>query len=153
MPKLDLSAISVKTGSSYPRSLAHKIDGRSVQPLSPAGGLTQFGANLVTLAPGALSSFRHWHEMQDEFLVVTDGRLTLIDDHGETELEPGDCAAFPAGDPNGHQLTNRTDAPGSFIVIGTHTPNEVGHYSDMDMKAVIKDGVFSFTTRDGRKIE
>ena len=153
MPKLDLDTIPAKTGSSYPRSLAHKIDGRSVKPLSPVGGLTQFGANLVTLAPGALSSFRHWHEQQDEFLVVTEGILTLIDDHGETELKQGDCAAFPAGDPNGHHITNKTDRPGSFVVIGTHTPTEIGHYSDMDMKAVIKNGQFSFTTGDGRPVE
>ena len=34
--------------------------------------LTQFGANLVILQPGALSSLRHWHLNEDEF-VMRDG--------------------------------------------------------------------------------
>ena len=38
--------------------------------LSDAGGLTQFGAHLVTLQPGARSSDRHWHEAEDEFLYL-----------------------------------------------------------------------------------
>ena len=29
-------------------------------------GLTQFGASVVTLTPGAWSSQRHWHERDDE---------------------------------------------------------------------------------------
>jgi len=153
MPKIDLASVPVETGSAYPKSVASQIDGRSKQSLSAAAGLTQFGANLVTLAPGALSSLRHWHEQQDEFLVVTQGALTLVDDTGDTALSPGDCVAFPAGDPNGHHLINRSDAPGSFVVIGTHTQNEIGHYSDLDMKAKITNGEFSFTTRDGRPFE
>ncbi len=35
---------------------------------SDAGGLTQYGAYVETLEPGAKSSERHWHENEDEFL-------------------------------------------------------------------------------------
>ncbi len=153
MPKIDMNAIADITGSPYPKSHAFKMEGRSQKRLGQPAGLTQFGANLVTLAPGALSSLRHWHMHQDEFLVVTEGQLTLIDDHGETELLPGDCAAFPAGDPNGHHIVNRSGAPGRFVVVGTHTKSERGFYSDVDMKVEIEDGVFTFTTRDGAPIE
>ena len=117
-----------------------------------AGGITQFGANLVTLAPGALSSLRHWHEQQDEFLVVVSGTCTLIDDHGETTLGMGECAAFPAGDGNGHHLINRTDLDAQFLVVGTHTPTETGHYSDVDMKVSVDQTGFQFTRRDGTPI-
>lgn len=153
MPKIDISSLPVKTGSSYPGARSALMDGRSQVGLSKPGGLTQFGANLVTLAPGALSSLRHWHEKQDEFLVVTQGVCTLIDDHGETELHPGDCAAFPAGDPNGHHLVNKSDADAAFVVIGTHTPTEVGHYSDEDMMVTVADGAFNFTKKDGSPLE
>ena len=38
--------------------------------LAPATGLTDFGASLVRLEPGAWSSQRHWHEGEDEFVVM-----------------------------------------------------------------------------------
>ncbi len=152
MPKIDMSDIPVRTGSGYPGKLAEKVAGRSQKALGRHAGLTQFGANLVTLAPGALSSLRHWHEEQDEFLVVLSGTLTLVEDDGPTELAPGDCAAFPAGAANGHHLVNNSDAPGSFVVVGTHTPTEIAHYSDVDMMVTVEDGVFSFTRRDGSPV-
>ena len=73
MPKLDLTSVPVKTGSIYPQPYAGLMAGRSSQRLGEAGGLTQFGVNLVTLQPGALSSLRHWHLHEDEFVMVTDG--------------------------------------------------------------------------------
>ncbi len=149
MPKIDLAAIPVRTGSGYPGGHAAKMNGRSQQSLTGPGGLTQFGANIVTLAPGALSSLRHWHEQQDEFLVVIKGTCTLVDDTGKTPLAVGECAAFPAGDPNGHHITNETDTDAQFVVVGTRTPTEVAHYSDVDMRVSVADGEFNFTRRDG----
>lgn len=149
MPKIDINALPVKTGSTYPAEYAARIGDRRQVRLGEASGLTQFGANLVTLGPGAMSSLRHWHEQQDEFLVVTQGVCTLIDDHGETRLYPGDCAAFPAGDANGHNIVNQTDQDAGFVVIGTHTATEAAHYSDIDMKVTARDGAVTFTRRDG----
>ncbi len=153
MPKIDIAALPVKTGSSYPDTYAAQIGDRRQVALGDPAGLTQFGVNLVTLAPGAMSSLRHWHEEQDEFLVVTSGVCTLIDDNGETALHPGDCAAFPAGDANGHHLVNRSGEDAAFVVVGTRTPTETGHYSDVDMRVTINDGQFDFTRRDGSPIE
>ncbi len=153
MPKIDISALPVETGSGYPGHRAALMDGRSQVRLGAAAGLTQFGANLVQLAPGALSSLRHWHAEQDEFLVVTAGVCTLIDDHGETPLHPGDCAAFPAGDANGHHIKNMSDAPAAFVVIGTHTKTETGYYSDEDMMVRLADGAMSFTRKDGSPLD
>jgi len=102
MPIIDKDSCPVKTGSIYPAPYAAMMEGRSSLRLGQAGGLTQFGANLVTLAPGAMSSLRHWHEREDEFVMVTEGECTLVDDTGAHVMRSGDCAAFPAGDPNGH---------------------------------------------------
>lgn len=149
MPKIDLSAIPIKTGSGYPGTLTTKMDGRSQLAVGTAGGITQFGANIVTLAPGALSSLRHWHEQQDELLVVLSGELTLVDDHGDTVLGTGDCATFPAGDENGHHVVNKSNSDGRFLVVGTHTPTETAWYSDEDMKVTIDKDGFKFTRKDG----
>ncbi len=153
MPKIDIASLPVKTGSGYPGHRATLMGDRSQVALGDPSGLTQFGVNLVTLGPGALSSLRHWHEKQDEFLVVTQGVCTLIDDNGETELLPGDCAAFPAGDANGHHLANMSDTDAAFVVVGTRTPTEVGYYSDEDMMVTVENNVFTFTRKDGSSID
>lgn len=152
MPKIDIQNVPTKTGSSYPAPYNAAMAGRSQQRLGDAAGLTQFGANLVRLAPGAMSSLRHWHERQDEFLVVTEGALTLVDDHGETVLVPGDCCAFPAGDPNGHHIVNRSEADGAFVVVGTRTKTETGWYPDHDLKVDVADGTMRFLRRDGGEV-
>ncbi len=153
MPKIDIASVPTRTGSSYPGKLAEQMAGRSQQGLGDAGGLTQFGANLVRLAPKAASSLRHWHEKQDEFLIVTEGTLTLIDDNGETPLQVGDCCAFPAGDANGHHIVNFSDQDGAFLVVGTRTPTETGWYSDIDMMVTAENGEMSFTRKDGSAME
>ncbi len=153
MPVIDKSKLTTKTGSSYPARYAAMIDGRAQTALGDQAGLTQFGVNLVQLAPGAMSSLRHWHENQDEFVMVTRGICTLVDDTAKTELYPGDCAAFPAGDANGHNLVNETDEVAEFLVVGTRTPTENAHYSDIDMKVQVDGHGFNFTRRDGSAIE
>jgi uncharacterized cupin superfamily protein len=149
MPKIDLAALPVRTGSIYPEPYATMMAGRSSLRLGQAGGLTQFGVNLVTLDPGARSSLRHWHRHEDEFVMVTEGTLVMQTDAGEEEMHPGDCAAFPANDGDGHCFVNRTDAPARFLVIGTKAPREVATYSDVDMMVTVEDGAATFTHKDG----
>ncbi|MCO6383620.1 cupin domain-containing protein [Oceanicola sp. 502str15] len=146
---LDLAAAPVKTGSIYPEPYAAMMAGRASLRLGQMGGLTQFGANLVTLQPGAVGSLRHWHEREDEFLIVTEGALVLVDDAGENPMAPGDIAAFPAGEANGHHMTNPSEAPASFLVIGTKAPSEVAHYADHDFRIEIEGSNARFTYRDG----
>ncbi|NJM81854.1 MAG: cupin domain-containing protein [Tabrizicola sp.] len=149
MPVIDTSIVPLKTGSIYPSPYAEMMAGRSSLRLGEAGGLTQFGVNLVTLEPGALSSLRHWQLHEDEFVMVTEGECTLVQDAGETVMRPGDCAAFPAGDPNGHHFVNRTGVPARFLVIGSKAPREVATYSDVDLMVEMQDGRARFTYKDG----
>lgn len=149
MGVIDQTKCPVKTGSIYPEPYASEMKGRSSLRLGDAGGLTQFGANLVILEPGAKSSFRHWHRAEDEFVMVTEGECTLIQDEGATVMRPGDCAAFPAGDTNGHHFINRTDRVAKFLVVGTRAKEEVATYSDVDLRVEIGGGKARFTYRDG----
>jgi uncharacterized cupin superfamily protein len=149
MPKIDLATVPVKTGSIYPEPYAAQMQGRSSLRLGQAGGLTQFGANLVILAPGARSSLRHWHRSEDEFVMVTQGECMLIEDAGETVMRPGDCAAFPAGVTDGHCLVNRSGTEARFLVVGTKAASEVGTYSDVDLRVEMEAGNARFTYKDG----
>ncbi len=149
MPKLDLSQIPFKGGSSYPGKLAEATAGRFVQRIGDAGGLTQYGVNIVRLEPQGLSSLRHYHIEQDEFAIMLSGECVLIDDEGEYQMLPGDCAAWPAGEANGHHLVNKTDAPATLLVVGTRTPTETGYYSDLDMMVKFEGDDFRFTRKDG----
>lgn len=153
MPKIEMLNVPLKTGSIYPAPYAAQMEGRRSMRVGQAGGLTQFGANIVILDPGAKSSLRHWHRNEDEFVMVTEGEVTLIDDQGEHPMGPGDCAAFPAGDPNGHCFENRTDSEARFLVVGTKAPEEEATYSDIDLKVTLKDGTATFTRKDGRPYE
>ncbi|WP_353198651.1 cupin domain-containing protein [Sandarakinorhabdus sp.] len=134
MPKIDATTLPVRTGSNYLPPHGAVMAGRAWQALGAAGGLSQFGANLVTLAPGAWSSQRHWHSHEDEMVVMLAGEAVLVEDDSETTLCPGDVACFPAGAPNGHHLQNRSTQPCVFLAIGTdHEAIDQCHYPDIDM--------------------
>ncbi|MFL5122750.1 MAG: cupin domain-containing protein [Microvirga sp.] len=149
MPKIDIAAIPVRERTGYPPPYAEAVKGRLFQALGDAAGLTQFGVNLVRLKPGAASSQRHWHENEDEFLIVLEGELVLVEDEGETILRAGDTAGFKAGVPNGHHLLNRTERDGVFLVVGSRAPAERAHYPDVDLLYEATDGRVRYTNRAG----
>jgi uncharacterized cupin superfamily protein len=134
MPKLDVAAIPRRPGSAYPAPFDAPCRERTRQRLGDAGGLTDFGVNLLELPPGAWSSQRHWHSAEDEFVWVLEGEVTLIDDAGERLLHAGECAAFPHGDRNGHHLVNRSPACVRCLEIGSRRPDtDACDYPDVDL--------------------
>jgi len=149
MGRIDKSTLVPRTGSIYPEPYASQMAGRSSLRLGDAGGLTQFGANEVILQPGAKSSLRHWHQREDEFVMVMAGECWLVQDEGAELMRPGDCAAFPAGDTNGHHFVNRSAAEARFLVVGTRMNPETATYSDVDLQVEMKDGKARFTHKDG----
>ena len=132
MPKVDLDSIEQSNSTGYPPPFNEQMAGRWQRPIGKAAGLSELGARHVVLQPGAWSSQRHWHEGEDELLVMLSGRAVLVEDDGETELLPGDIAAWPAGVRNGHHLINRGDEPCSFVCVSAGL-NTGGGYSDIDM--------------------
>ena len=153
MGLIDPTRVPVKTGSIYPPPLDREVAGRSSLRLGEAGGLSQFGVNLVTLEPGAKSSLRHWHLHEDEFVMLLEGHCTLVDDAGPHAMGPGACAAFPAGVPNGHHFMNETNEVVRFLVVGSKAPREVATYSDHDLMVTMEAGTARFTCKDGRPWE
>lgn len=144
---IDPSKIPNQTGSTYPAAFQAAVAGRSRKRLGHAAGLTQFGVNQVTLAPGAASALRHWHSHEDEFVYVLSGELMLQTDAGEQCLSSGMAAGFRAGVADGHRLVNRSDQPALYLEVGTRNPAEDSAcYPDDDL--LVQPGRI-FSHRDG----
>ena len=146
MPKIDVGSLEQSNRTGYPSPFDQPVGGRWQRALAKAAGLTELGARHVTLEPGAWSSQRHWHEGEDELLVMLSGRAVLVEDDAETELVAGDVAAWAKGVRNGHHLINRGTEPCSFVCVSAGR-EAGGGYSDIDMmftpegRYVHKDGV------------
>jgi uncharacterized cupin superfamily protein len=145
LPKLDLDAIPQTNATGYPSPFDQVVQGRWYRRLAPASGIRDFGFSHVTLKPGAWSSQRHWHEGEDEFVVLLSGAAVLVDDAGEHPMLPGDIAAFPKGDGNGHVLQNRGELDCVFVAVG-RPPETDCHYPDIDMHLTAGKG---FKRKDG----
>jgi uncharacterized cupin superfamily protein len=155
MPALKLPAllppeVAGTVTTNYPDPYKGVVAGRSKQRLGDAAGLKNFGVNLTTLKPGAASSLRHWHTVQDEFIYVISGELTLVTDAGQQVLRPGMAAGFAAGRPDGHHLLNRTDSDAIYLEIGDRLPGDAVHYADADLEARSVAGKWTFFHKDGR---
>jgi uncharacterized cupin superfamily protein len=147
MPKIDLAAVPERKGAGYPKPFDAPCASRTRRRLGDAGGLQDFGVNLMTLPPGGWSSQRHWHSDEDEFVYVLEGELALVEDDGETPLKAGECAAFPKGSGNGHHLQNRSSAIAVYLEVGSRQPDDLTTCSDIDMKSSNADG--RFVHKDG----
>lgn len=139
--------------TNYPKPvaamLASRLAGRHKRPLGDVFGLRNFGVNLTRLAPNAVSSLRHAHAKQDEFVFVLEGCPTLFTNAGRTRLFPGMCAGFPAGTGNAHTLINETSEDVLYIEIGDRTPGDDVTYPDDDLHAQFNDGQWTFSHKDG----
>ena len=148
MPKIDLAHVPAHLGSGYPAPFDVPCAARTRRRLGDAGGLGDFGVNLMILPSGGWSSQRHWHSHEDELVFVLEGEVVLVEDGGETRLCAGDCAAFPKGSGNGHHLQNRSGSDARYLEVGSRQPQDLTTCSDIDLKSANADG--RFVHKDGR---
>ena len=149
MPKIDLAKAPVRTGTGYPAPFDAPCRDRHRLRLGDAGGLSQFGVNLLTLKPGVWSSQRHWHLKQDEFVYVLEGEVVLVTNAGEEILRAGDCAGFKAGDADGHHLQNRSGADALLLEVGTRVAGDGAEYPGIDLVHPANGIPALYTRRDG----
>jgi uncharacterized cupin superfamily protein len=147
MPKIDISAVPKRKGSGYPPPFDAPCAERVRQRLGNAGGLVDFGVNLMRLPPAGWSSQRPWHSDEDEFIFVLEGELTLIEDGGETVLRAGECAGFPKDTGDGHHMINRSAVTAVYLEVGSRSPVDLTTCSDIDMMSSSADG--RFVHKDG----
>jgi len=146
MPKLILDAIPQTNATGYPPPFDAPVAERWYRRLGPVSGLTDFAASHVVLKPGAWSSQRHWHDGEDEMVVMISGEAVLVEDDERQMLGAGDIAVWPKGSTNGHHLINESDTDCVFIALGGGKDHDTGGgYSDIDM-LFTPDG---YTHKDG----
>jgi uncharacterized cupin superfamily protein len=151
--RIDVKALAPVIGTNYPPPFDEPCRARERKRLGDVAGLTQFGVNLLTLAPGTWSSQRHWHTSEDEFVYVLAGEVVLVTDGGEEILRAGDAAGFKAGEPNGHCLQNRSASEALVLEIGSRVAGDGAFYSDIDMVAPPGRKPAPYTHRDGTPYE
>src|SRR5205823_7426332 len=83
-------------------------------------GAELIGCSLYEVPPGKRAWPYHYHDANEEWLVVAAGRPTLRTPAGERELAPGDVAGFPQGEAGAHDPPHPTGgAPraGGFLSL------------------------------------
>jgi uncharacterized cupin superfamily protein len=149
LPALDPVQVEPRIGSAYPEPFKSRVSGRRKQRLGDALGLKNYGVNLTTIPPGALSALRHWHSHEDEFIYMVSGELVLVTNEGEQRLTPGMCAGFPAGKADGHCLVNRTKQDAVYLEVGDRRPEDAVTYPDDDIAGQATPQGRRFTHKNG----
>jgi len=150
LPALDPQTVKPLVGSDYPPPHDKGPTQRERRRLGDALGLKNFGVNLMRLPPGSISSQRHWHTKQDEFVFVVSGEAVLVTDGGEQLLTAGMAAGFPAGAGDGHHLINRTTRDVILLEVGDRTAADEVDYSDIDMTVRWVGDEERYLHKDGR---
>lgn len=127
------SEVTAVTGSRYPDEFKHLVGNRVRRTLGDAFGLTDFGVNILDIAPGTASALRHWHTDEDEFVFVLEGEVVLTTDAGEQTIRSGQAAGFAKGIADGHRFENRSHSPARLLEIGSRSATDEVHYPDHDL--------------------
>ena len=151
--RIDTNTAGLSVGTMYPPPFDAPCRARERRRLGDAAGLTQFGVNLLRLAPGVWSAQRHWHKAEDEFVFIVSGEVVLVTDDGEEVLRAGDCAGFKANEPNGHCLQNRSDRDAVVLEVGSRNDGDAAFYPDIDLVAPADEKPAMYTHRDGTPYE
>src|SRR5579871_1527367 len=103
-PALNPLSVAPISRTGYPEPYRTRVMPREKRQLGDVLGLKRIGINRTTLPPGKESSMRHWHTHEDEFIFLLEGEVVLRTNGGEQIVRAGECAGFPAGSEDGHQL-------------------------------------------------
>ena len=149
---LTVNAIDVPVRTAitfYPEPFAARMKGRQKRQLGEFFGLKNFGVNLTRLAPDTISSLRHAHSKQDEFVYIVEGNPTLRTNEGSLRLSPGMCVGFRAGTGNAHHLHNTTSDDVLYLEIGDRGAGDEVTYPDDDIRLIRRDGKAAYVHKDG----
>lgn len=130
---IEAEKVSPTDGSPYPEPFASFASSTSFRKLGDHFGLSQFGVNLVTLAPGSQSGLHHWHSLEEEFIFIIQGQVILSIGDKEVLLRPGMCVGFRAGDRNAHLTKNVGPEVAHYIIIGSRIKGDVSFYPQDDL--------------------
>ena len=110
--------------------------GMRYQHLTSFGGGSQISVSMEVLAPGKQANPAHFHLLEEEHVLLLEGRLTVRLGERSYEMLPGSYVCFPAGQKAGHALVNASDAPCRYLIIGNPNPHDVAVHTDSGRVAV-----------------
>jgi uncharacterized cupin superfamily protein len=113
-----------------PERRQHQFNPNAVRLMRTLGtrvGMQRIGVHIVHLAPGSESTQFHYHDADEEFLYVLEGRgIAEIGDETH-EIGRGDFMGFTAPS-QPHTLKNPFDEDLVYLLAGERNPNDVVHY-------------------------
>ena len=153
LPALDPESVALSPTNDYPEPFQSRMGDKQRRALGDGCGMGKLGVNLVVLEPDAQSALRHWHTLEDEFVYVLEGEITLVTNAGEQLLVGGMCAGFAAGERDAHHLINRSGKPARYLEIGSRIDGDDCFYPDDDMLWVNTEAGSHSAHKDGRAYE
>jgi uncharacterized cupin superfamily protein len=101
-------------------------------------GADQLGASLYELDPGDSTCPYHYECVEEEWLLVLAGAVTLRDPDGEHELVRGDLVCFPPSPEGAHKITNRSQGVARVVMFSTRPSPDISIcvYPDSDKVGV-----------------
>lgn len=112
---LDCTQVTTRESFHYPGDTEVFAEGFR---LTNRMDLQALGICYETLPPGKRSAYPHAHTLEEEFVYILKGRLTLWMNGYTKELKEGSFAAFPANTGIAHVLINDTDETVVYLCIG-----------------------------------
>ena len=109
------------------RGTDREVFGRA---LCDVGGLSKIGFGILELSPGCNTLPAHYHTLEEEHLYVLEGTGTLHLGDERYLLEKGSYVTFPAGQAIPHFLSNESQAPLKYIMVGERNEADEVVYAD-----------------------
>ena len=100
---------------------------RLTRTLGELVGLQRIGVHIVRLEPGRESTQFHYHDADEEFLYILEGRAIAEIGDERFEVGAGDFMGFAAPSPP-HTLINTFDEDLVYLMAGERNPNDIVHY-------------------------
>ncbi len=104
--------------------------GIAYQGLSKFAGASQISVDMEILPPGKQANQAHYHLLEEEHILVLEGSMTVKLGEKSFVVASGHYVCFPANQKVAHSITNHTDAPCRYLMIGNPRKNDVIVYPD-----------------------
>lgn len=88
------------------------------------------GFHLEILNPRCFSSPYHYHEKEEELVIVLEGEATLRQNNKFKIIKLLDLVFFPTGPEFVHQIYNHTDKPFRYFVLSNKAKDDICYYPD-----------------------
>ena len=118
------------------------------QRVGDGAGSRRIGTSVWDVPPGQGAYPFHFHYVEEEQIVVIEGRPLLRGPDGWRRLERGAVVAFLPGEAGAHQIHNDTAEPVKFLAISTSGEPDIVHYPELGAGGKI--GVFERPPGEGK---